>query len=412
MRRIIAVQSCQDSKSEILKIYQPNRGQLSIEEIYEDLKNISKIKKCSFCGCNADTLKEFAEVAQANAKKELAKRATELYKKIIKQKKYDCLGCHRCYPADISNLLFETADNDANDNKPESCADESCSCNTQKSKNRWPVERGNYFIGNEKAAIAINTLSNTKLPGQLIIARKDKIAIVGYCETENAGVEKIVKNTISNPNIRTLIICGNESGQSMMGGHFSGQALLSLHSSGITEKKRIIGAKGKRPVVKNLDIEQVKRFQSQIEIVELIGNNSVEDITLNVDTAHSKKKKIFDRKGINGFANSEIIAQNPQKLHLDKKGYFVILPNKSERKIFVEYYANSGELLQTIVGNDAASIYYTIIKKEFISRPDHCAYLGKELAKAEYFIKYNIPYIQDKALGEQEMNRKTKNNNV
>lgn len=384
--------------SEILKIYQPNSNQLSIEEIYEDLKNISKIKKCSFCGCNADTLKEFAELAQANDKKELAKKATELHKKIIEQKKYDCLGCSLCYPADISNLLFEIGDKDNSDDKPESCTSESCFCNSQKTK--WPVERGNYFIGNENAAIAINTLSNTKLPEQLITSLKDKIAIAGYCETENIGVEKIVKNTVSNPNIRTLIICGNESGQNMMGGHFSGQALLSLHSNGITGKNRIIGAKGKRPVVKNLSIEQIKRFQSQVEIVELIGNNSIEDITLNVDIAHSKKKKILEKKGISGFANSEIIAQNPQKLRLDKKGYFVILPSKSERKIFVEYYANSGELLQTIVGNDAASIYYTIIEKEFISKPDHCAYLGKELTKAEYFIKYDIPYIQDKALGE------------
>ncbi len=384
--------------SEILKIYQPNSDQLSIEEIYKDLKNISKIKKCSFCGCNADTLKEFAELARAKGRKKLAKKATKLHKKIIDQKKYDCLGCKLCYPADISNLLFEIGDKDNSDDKQESCSSESCSCNSQKTK--WPVERGSYFVGNENAAIAINTLSNTKLPEQLITSLKDKIAIAGYCETENIGVEKIVKNTISNPNIRTLIICGNESGQNMMGGHFSGQTLLSLHSNGITGKNRIIGAKGKRPVVKNLSIEQIKRFQSQVEIVELIGNNSIEDITLNVDIAHSKKKEIFEEKEINGFANSEIIAQNPQKLRLDKKGYFVILPNKSERKIFVEYYANSGELLQTIEGNDAASIYYTIIEKEFISKPDHCAYLGKELTKAEYFIKYDIPYIQDKALGE------------
>jgi len=385
--------------SELLKIYQPNRDRMSIEEIYEDLKNISKIKKCSICGCNANTLKEFAELAQANDKKEPAKKAMELRKKIIEQKKYDCLGCNPCYPADISNLLFEMDDNGGN-NKPESCTSESCACNTQQSKTEWPVERGNYFVGNKKAAIAINTLSNKELPKRLIESLKDKIALVGYCETENIGIEKIVKNTISNPYIRTLIICGNESGQNLMGGHFSGQALLSLYSGGISEKNRIIGAKGKRPVVKNLSTEQVERFRSQIEIIELIGNNSAEDIILNVDIALSKEKQAFEKKRINGFAKSEIIAKNPQKLKLDKKGYFVILPVKSEKKIFVEHYANSGELQQTIVGDDAAAIYYTIIEKEFISRPDHCAYLGKELTKAEYFIKYNIPYVQDKALGE------------
>jgi tetrahydromethanopterin S-methyltransferase subunit A len=185
----------------------------------------------------------------------------------------------------------------------------------------------------------------------------------------------------------------------MMGGHFSGQALLSLHTNGINEKKRIIGAKGKRPVVKNLNKDLVERFQSQIEIIELIGNNSMADISQNVVIALSKEKESFKEKEIKAISNNEIIAQNPEKLRLDKKGYFVIIPDKSEHKIFVEYYANSGELLHTIIGDDASSIYYTIIEKEFISKLDHCAYLGKELTKAEYFIKYEIPYRQDKALG-------------
>ncbi|KUJ55348.1 hypothetical protein AR686_13305 [Chryseobacterium aquaticum subsp. greenlandense] len=372
---------------------------MSLKEIFEDLKHISEIKKCSFCGCNKDTLKEFAELADANNEKELAEKALEIETKIASQQKYECIGCNPCYPADISNLLFEMDDNDDVE-KEDSCSSLSCSCDTPKSKNKWPIERGSYFVGDEKASVAINTLSNTELPKELIKTLKDKIAIVGYCETENIGVEKIVKNIISNPNIRTLIICGNESGQNMMGGHFSGQALLSLHTNGINEKKRIIGAKGKRPVVKNINKEQVERFQSQIEIIELIGNNSIDDISQNVTIALSKEKQKFSEIEINGFSSDEIIAQNPQKLLLDKKGYFVIIPDKSEHKIFVEYYANSGELLQTIVGEDASSIYYTIIEKEFISKLDHCAYLGKELTKAEYFIKYDIPYRQDKALGE------------
>ena len=385
--------------SDVLKIYQANSEQLSLKEIFEDLKQISEINKCSICGCNMDTLKEFKELAQTNGEHVLAEKANKLYIEISSRKKYDCLGCKICYPADISNLLFKISDGTDMEDKPESCASESCSCETKTSKDGWPVERGNYFVGNRKESIAIDTLSNTELPKQLTGLLGDTIAIVGYCETENTGIEKIVKNIISNPNIRTLVVCGYESGQDMMGGHFSGQALLSLYSNGMTEKKRIIGAKGKRPIVRNLNPEQVERFQSQVEIIELIGNNSMDDIIRNVKIVHAKKKTAFDKEIVNGFAGSEIIAQNPEKLRLDRKGYFVVLPNKAEKKIFVEYYANNGELLHTIAGDDAASIYYTIIEKEFISKLDHCAYLGKELTKAEYFIKYDIPYVQDKALG-------------
>ena len=275
--------------SDTLKVYQANSEQLSLKEIFEDLKQISAINKCSFCGCNIDTLKEFAELAKANGRRRLAKKADKLRVKIESQKKYDCLGCKICYPADISNLLFKISDGTDAESKQDSCASESCSCETKTSKDDWPVERGNYFVGNRKESIAINTLSNTKLPKQLAELLGDTIAIVGYCETENTGIEKIVKNIISNPNIRTLIVCGYESGQDMMGGHFSGQALLSLYSNGMTEKNRIIGAKGKRPIVKNLRLEQVERFQSQVEIVELIGNNSMDDIIQTAKIAHSKR---------------------------------------------------------------------------------------------------------------------------
>ncbi|WP_163714623.1 DUF4346 domain-containing protein [Mangrovibacterium lignilyticum] len=384
---------------EILKVYLPNKRQLSLQEIFEELKHISEIKKCSFCGCNRNALTELAELAAANNEKELAAKAFEMATKITNQKKYECLGCHPCRPANLSNLLFEMGDLKPGA-KSMICSSPSCSCNTPEPTNKWPVEKGNYFVGNENASIAINTLSNKELPEELFKLLKDKIAIVGYCETENIGLEKIVKNIISNTNIRTLIICGSESGQDMMDGHFSGQALLSLHKNGITDTNRIIGAKGKRPIVKNLNSEQVERFQVQIELIELIGNNSADDIMQWVTIALSNEKQPFPEQAMNERSSNEIVAQNPQKLRFDKKGYFVIIPDQTTHKIYVEYYANSGELLHTIIGDDAPSIYHTIIEKEFISRLDHCAYLGKELTKAEYFIKYDIPYLQDKALGE------------
>ena len=75
---------------EILKIYQPNSDQLSLKEIFDDLKQISEIKKCSFCGCNKDTLKEFSLLAQTNNQEELANDAIKLELKIANQKKNIC----------------------------------------------------------------------------------------------------------------------------------------------------------------------------------------------------------------------------------------------------------------------------------------------------------------------------------
>ena len=98
----------------------------------------------------------------------------------------------------------------------------------------------------------------------------------------------------------------------MMDGHFAGQALLALHKNGITDTNRIIGAKGKRPFVKNLDKDQVERFQAQIELVELIGNDSPDDIIQSVTIALSKAKQAFPEKAMDEESGNEVIAQNPQ----------------------------------------------------------------------------------------------------
>ena len=136
-----------------------------------------------------------------------------------------------------------------------------------------------------------------------------------------------------------------------------------------------------------------------MEIINLIGTNSIIEIENAVTIYQAKNKPVFSDNTVSVSTNKIITARDPERLVLDKKGFFVIIPRKDENKIYVEYYANDGTLLQTVEGNDAASIYYTIIEKGFVSKLDHAAYLGKELTKAEYFLKYDIPFMQDKALG-------------
>jgi len=239
----------------ILKIYNSGNEKLSLEEIAEDLEQIAQIKKCSFCGCFADTLKEFSSISEENEKIELAEKTNILNGEVVKNKKYDCIGCNPCYPADISNLLFEL-----NDISPEKKVNSSCGCSSECSAEesaKWPIEMGDYFIGNKKSSIAICTLTDTILPKTIIDELKEQVAIAGFCETENIGIEKIVKNIITNSSIRYLILCGNDSGNDKMG-HLSGQAILSLHENGISENEKIIGVKGKRPVLKNVTPEQIK----------------------------------------------------------------------------------------------------------------------------------------------------------
>jgi tetrahydromethanopterin S-methyltransferase subunit A len=101
----------------------------------------------------------------------------------------------------------------------------------------------------------------------------ESVAIYGRLKTENIGIEKIVANTISNPHIRFLVICGDD-----IRGHRSGASLLALHKNGIDSNHRIIDAPGAIPYIENLKEGAIKRFQEQLKIVDLLGEKEKEKI--------------------------------------------------------------------------------------------------------------------------------------
>ena len=138
-------------------------------------------------------------------------------------------------------------------------------CKRKGFEDPWPPVRGDYQVGDPSAGVAVVTLAST-------FPVRDA-AIAGPCKTENLGIEKIVANVISNCNIRFLILCGVESK-----GHLPGNTILALHKNGIDEQGRIIGSQGAIPFIQNLPPEAIRRFQEQVELVDLIGREDWEEI--------------------------------------------------------------------------------------------------------------------------------------
>src|SRR3954453_23766181 len=72
----------------------------------------------------------------------------------------------------------------------------------------WPPAPGHFALGNFESAVAACTLSSTALIDQLDTRYA---AIIGRIYTPNLGVEKMIRNVISNPRLRYLVLCGKES---------------------------------------------------------------------------------------------------------------------------------------------------------------------------------------------------------
>lgn len=136
-----------------------------------------------------------------------------------------------------------------------------------KNSRKWPIAAGRYVVGDPESSVAICTLAS-ELDVDLTFAIK------GSCTTENLGIEKVIVNIISNPNIRFLILCGSE-----VAGHKTGKCFKALKEFGVDPRsRRIIQAPGPIPILGNLPSEAIERFRKQVEIVDLIGVEDLNEI--------------------------------------------------------------------------------------------------------------------------------------
>ena len=270
----------------------------------------------------------------------------------------------------------------------------------------WPPVSGRYYLGNPNSAVAVCTLSSIDLLEKFNEPQYlEKVAIVGKIVTENIGVEKIVQNVISNPNIRYLLLCGKESE-----GHYVGQAIKALVLNGVHEG-RIVGARGPMPIVKNLNKEEIETFRRQIEIVDLIGCMNIDKILHFIDECNKNKPKPFrSRVQLSRVETIEADYDPEQQFTADKqkdKGWFAISINRPKKQIVVDYYIGYGinsKLHARIIGTSAESIAGTAVRRKFVTKLYHAAYLGKELKKAEIALKNGLPYEQESELDFSKLN--------
>ena len=277
---------------------------------------------------------------------------------------------------------------------------------TKETRAEWPRIPGKYFVVNPKAPVAVTTLGSVALAKEVSAAAPQGLCIVGKVETENIGIEKIIKNILANPAIRCLVLTGAEPPK-----HLTGASFLALFELGVDDGMRIIDAPGMRPVLPNTSREEVTAFRDRIEAVNMIGCTDIEEIRSTVVRVAGQKTTtaLGARSSPTPGAQSpaapaseqlsveRVVAtgEDPERIKLDKAGYFVI--QVENHALLVEHYDYENNLVRIVQGSDARSIYLTLIRNEWVTKTDHAAYLGKELAKAELSIRLGFEYVQDGA---------------
>jgi tetrahydromethanopterin S-methyltransferase subunit A len=148
----------------------------------------------------------------------------------------------------------------------------------------WPLVKGDFISGDANSPVAIVTMGSHLDEKGLCDAGA---ALCGSCKTENLGLEKVIANIVANPNIRFMLCCGTE-----VKGHLAGQTMIALHKNGVKEG-RVVGAEGAIPFIENLKDEAIKRFQEQVECVNIMESEDLNTIKAKMNELKARDPGAF-----------------------------------------------------------------------------------------------------------------------
>lgn len=355
------------------------------------IEHAAGLRKCHPCGCFHGAIESFQKSLPNAWRSAETLSSLSRASSFLMPRQYDCLGCEVCPPALALNSLMEESDGGFFG---------ACPTDHPKTREGWPPLPGSFRILRFQSPVAVCTLNDFDLMEKLAASGEAGLSIVGTLQTENIGIERLIINITANPHLRFLILCGREAKQAV--GHLAGQTLLSLVTDGLDEKNRIVGSRGKRPVIQNVERDVVEHFRKTITLVDLRGEGDQEILRSRIrDLSVLDPGPVYSlplRQRVDHFQG-----YLPPRMTPDPAGYFIVYPDPARRRLFVEHYRNNGLLDAVIEGRVPSEILTVAIDRNLCSRMDHAAYLGQELARAEHCLVSGVPYIQDQAAESQEV---------
>ena len=365
-----------------------------IQVIQEGIQAGVGLAKCQKCGCMHEALDNLAAQLPALDTEETHSLAASVPEWIHQMQpvQFACLGCATCYAAVAQNAFAAAF--------PGVTQMSLSACDFQVKPAGWPAVPGEYFVVDPAAAVAVSTLGSVELASELAKLKPTGLAIVGKTETENIGIDKVVKNIVTNKAIRFLVVAGNEPV-----GHHSGRTMLTLAHNGTDEGGRVIGSPGTMPVLRNVSDDEILAFRTQVQVVDMIGCESAPELAAFVESLVATPAAFCGCSNCTEESMSLPSALAPRiiafdlasPVTMDPAGYFVVYPLADQQVISVEHYDYDNRLLHVIEGGNARAIYAKIIANGWVSELSHAAYIGRELAKAELSLQYGIQYVQDGA---------------
>lgn len=148
----------------------------------------------------------------------------------------------------------------------------------------WPIYfKDKLIVGDEKSEIGIVTLWT---PVSRIVEPIDKslFCLAGQLYSKE-GINFILRNILANPNIRYLVVCGEER-------NGSGQALVNFFEKGVDSENNILETEYAQ-IHKEIPIDVIESFRKNVKVCNMIGNYNTEDVVTALKAFHASHSGLW-----------------------------------------------------------------------------------------------------------------------
>ena len=254
---------------------------------------------------------------------------------------------------------------------------------------QWPFVRGDYTVVDATAQVVVATANHESF-GKALAARPPAGLCMAAALHTPSDVADLLRAVSANLSIESVICAGEDSAKRPLN-----TALLKLGRDDEIPDG-VVGSL-MNSIAAQLDATELSALRRRVEFVDMLGCGDLGKITAQVESAAAGSQ------GANvGFVTQETESGVPRLVlprdtrysaKSDKTGRFKI--SLEEQSIAVEHYSGKNELLRVIEGKTARDICLAIIRNGWVSRLDHAAYLGRELARAETALREGRSFKQD-----------------
>lgn len=144
-------------------------------------------------------------------------------------------------------------------------------------------------------------------------------------------------------------------------------------------------------------VKTVAEAAEREEVVEAARQCPVNAIA--VRDAESGEELVKTAVESSGAKEVDAEYDDEKEFVLDDAGYFLIRIDRKKRLIEAAFCGKKNEVELVVRGKTPIAIYHTILAKEKLAlRPEHAAYLGRELQKAYLALENGLEYVQDDPL--------------